>query len=126
RQAGGGGKPGKAAADKGKGDMVGLRIARGHRRIGIVEIMRELPRDAEILVVTIGAQPLVALLDILLAQPRLVDRGALRSLCLVSHRHPERLFRKLRGCLSIPPLRTDVRTDRASLQSTRTASAPCE
>ena len=55
RQARGGGKPGKAAADEGKGDVVGLRIARGDRRVGIVEIMRELARDAKILIVAVGA-----------------------------------------------------------------------
>ena len=53
----------------------------GDRRIGIVEIMRELPRDSQILVVAVGAQPLVALLQIFLAQPLLVDRGGLRGLC---------------------------------------------
>ena len=77
RQARGGGETGKAAADEGEGDVVGLRIARGDRRIGIVEIMRELPCDAQILVVAIGTQPLVALLQIFLAQPLLVDRCVL-------------------------------------------------
>ena len=47
----------------------GLRIARVDRRIGVVEIMRELPCDAQILVVAIGTQPLVPLLQIFLAQP---------------------------------------------------------
>ena len=96
RQPRGGGEPGKAAADEGEGDVVGLRIARGDRRIGIVEIMRELPRDAEILVVAVGAQPLVALLQIFLAQPLLVDRSVLRGLGLVGHRHPKAPFRELR------------------------------
>ena len=96
----GGGEPGKAAADEGEGDVVGLRLARGDRRIGVVEIMRELPRDPEILVVAVGAQPLVALLQIFLAQPLLVDRGVLRGLGLVGHRHPG-AFREWRRCPSL-------------------------
>ena len=82
RQPRGGGEPGKAAADEGEGDVVGLRLARGDRRIGVVEIMRELPRDPKILIVAVGAQPLVALLQIFLAQPLLVDRSVLRGLAV--------------------------------------------
>ena len=69
----GGGKPGKAAADEGEGDVVGLGIARRDRRIGIVEIMGELTLDLDILVVAVGAQPLVALLRVFPAQFFLVD-----------------------------------------------------
>ncbi len=94
RQPRGGGEPGKTAADEGEGDVIGLRRARRDRRIGIVEIVRELPRDLQILIVAVGTQPLVALLQILLAQPLLVDRSALRGLWLVGHRHPKAPFRK--------------------------------
>jgi len=45
--------------------------------------MREVAGDAQILVVAVRAQPLVALLQIFLAQPVLVDRGLLRGLSLV-------------------------------------------
>src|SRR5438445_6381232 len=107
--------------------MVGLRIARDDRRVGIVEIMRELSCDPEILVVAIGTQPLVALLQIFLAQPLLVDRSVLRGPGLICDRHPKTPFQGItRRFVVLPPLRTDVRTDTASLQSTRTASAPCE
>ena len=91
----GGGEPGKAAADEGKGDVVGLRIARRDRRIGIVEIMRELARDAEILVVAVRPQPLVALLEIFLPQPLLVDRGVLRGLWSVQSSSSEGAFQKV-------------------------------
>ena len=97
RQSRGGGEPGKAAADEGEGDVIGLRIARGDRRIGIVEIMRELSRDAQILVVAIGTQPLVALLQIFLAQPLLVDRSVLRGPGLIGNRHPKTPFKELRN-----------------------------
>jgi hypothetical protein len=90
-QARGGGEPGKAAADEGEADVVDFRIARGDRRIGVVEIMRELSCDTEILVVTIRAEPLVALLQISLTQPLLVDRWVLRGLGLFGHCHPARL-----------------------------------
>jgi hypothetical protein len=35
--------------------VIGFRLARGDRRIGVVKIMRELSRDPEILVVAIRA-----------------------------------------------------------------------
>ncbi|MHC2243038.1 hypothetical protein ACVJH7_002345 [Bradyrhizobium elkanii] len=81
------GEPGEAAADEGEGDVVGLRRALNDRRVGIVEIMRELALDLEILVVAVGTQPLVAFLLILQAQPRLVDRGGLCVSGLLGHRH---------------------------------------
>ena len=92
-----GDKARKAAADEGEGDVVGLRRARGDRRIGIVEIVRELALDLKILIVAVGAQPLVALLQIFLAQPLLVDgrvlQAFLQTLGLVRDRHPETPFR---------------------------------
>ena len=66
-----------------------FRFARGDRRVGVVEIMRELSRDTEILVIAIRPEPLVALLQILLAQPLLVDRSVVQALWLVGHRHPK-------------------------------------
>jgi len=53
--------------------------------------MRELAGDPQILIVAVGAQALVALFEIFLAQPLLVDNRTLRGLGLFSHRHPERL-----------------------------------
>jgi hypothetical protein len=100
RQPRGSGEPGKAPAEESEGDVIGLRLACGDRRIGIVEIMRELPRNAEILVVTVRAEPLVALLQIFLAQPLLVDRRTLRGLRLVSRRHGRAHFREV-GMLMI-------------------------
>ena len=87
RQPRGGGEPGKAAADEGEGDVVGLGIARRDRRVGIVEIMGELSLDLDILVVAVGAQPLVALLHVFLAQPLLVDGLAAQLLRFVGDRH---------------------------------------
>ena len=58
--------------------------------------MRELSGDPEILVIAIRAEPLVALLEIFLAQPLLVDRGVLRGLGLVGHRHPKAPFKEFR------------------------------
>ena len=89
-----GGEPGKTATDESEGDVIGFRRARRDRRIGIVEIVRELPRDPQVLIVAVGTQPLVALLQILLAEPLLVDRSVLRGLRLVGHRHPKAPFRK--------------------------------
>ena len=57
------------------------------RRIGIVEIAGEMSGHLQILVVAVGAQTLVALLQIFLAQPLLVDRWGLQSLRLVRDRH---------------------------------------
>ena len=74
RQPRGGGEPGKAAADEGKGDVVGLRLARRNGRIGVFKIVGELPGDLKILIVAVSAEPLVALLHVFLAQPLLVDR----------------------------------------------------
>jgi hypothetical protein len=81
------GEPGKAAADKGEGDVIRLRCALDHRRVGILEIMRELALDLEILVIAVGTEPLVALLAVLRAQPLLVDRGGLCVSGLLGHRH---------------------------------------
>ena len=50
------------------------------RRVGIVEIMGEFSSDLQILVVAVGAQPLVALLDVFFAQALLVDLGSSRVL----------------------------------------------
>ena len=72
----GGSKPGKAAADEGESDVIGLRCARRDRRIGIVEIMGELAFELEVLVVAVGAQPLVALLHVFFTQLLLVDGRA--------------------------------------------------
>src|SRR5262245_37614328 len=80
-----GGEPGKAAADEGKGDVIALRRARRDRRVGVIEIMGEPALDLEVLVVAVGTHSLVALLQILLAQPLLVDRCGLRR--LVRYRH---------------------------------------
>ena len=96
-----GGQPGKTAADEGEGDVIGLRRARGDRRIGIVEIVGELSRDLQILVVAVGAEPLVALLQIFLAQPLLVDRGASQVLRLVRDRHPKVLQKSELAVISI-------------------------
>ena len=92
RQPRGGGKPCKAAADEGEGDVVGFGIARGDRRIGIVEIMGELSLDLDVLVVAVGAQPLVALLHVLLAQLLLVDGLAALLLRFVGDRHSSGSF----------------------------------
>ena len=88
REPRGGGEPRKAAADEGEGDVIGLGLARGDRRIGIVEIMGELSLDLDILVVAVGAQPLVALLHVFLAQLLLVDGVAALPLRFVGDRHP--------------------------------------
>ena len=76
--------------------VFGARVS--DRRIGIVEVMREMARDLKILVVAVGAEPLVALLQIFLAQPLLVDQrglqGGLQALRLVCHRHPKAPFEK--------------------------------
>jgi hypothetical protein len=56
--------------------VIALGLARLHRRVGIVEVMRELALKPDVLAAAVGAQALVALLPILLAQGLLVqDRG---------------------------------------------------
>jgi hypothetical protein len=89
RQPRGGGKARKAAADEGEGDVVGPGIARGDGRIGIVQIMRELSLDLDVLVVAVGAEPLVALLHILRPQLLLVESAAALVLRFVRDRHPK-------------------------------------
>ena len=70
-----GGQPCKSAADKSETNMVGFRCALDHRRIGIVEIMRKLPGDFEVLLVAVGAKPFVALGEVFLADGFFVDDG---------------------------------------------------
>ena len=89
-----GGEPGKTTADEGEGDMVGLRRARGHRCVGIVEITGEMAGDLQILVIAVSAEPLVALFLIFPAQPLLVDRRGLQGLRLVRDRHSKASFEK--------------------------------
>ena len=111
-----GGKAGKAAADEGEGDVIGFRFARRDRRIGIVEIVGELSLDLDILIVAVGAQPLVALLQIFLPQPLLVDRGAAQVLRLVGHSHSKRLLGRMGRQIRLgrPPTVVSVRTTKRS------------
>ena len=52
-----------------------LRLALDDRRVRVVEVVGELVRQLEVLVVAVGPQPLVALLGVLLLERVLVDRG---------------------------------------------------
>jgi hypothetical protein len=63
----GGGEPRETAADERESHVVGLRLARGNGRIGIFKIVGELPLELKILIVAVGAEPLVALLEVFLA-----------------------------------------------------------
>jgi hypothetical protein len=64
-QAGPRDKTREAPADEREGHVITLGRTLGQWRIGILEIMRQLPLDLDILRIAIRAQPLVALLAIL-------------------------------------------------------------
>ncbi len=64
---------GETAADERERDVIGLRRAFDERRVRIFEVVRELSRNAQVLLVAVGAQSLVAFLQVLCAQRVLVD-----------------------------------------------------
>src|SRR5271155_2251843 len=73
RQPRGGGEPRETAPDERERDMISLRLAWKHRRIRIFKVVVEPPLDLKVLIVSVGAQPLVALLTVFLPEPLLVD-----------------------------------------------------
>jgi len=75
-----GDQPGEPAADAHHRAVIGLRRPRGPRRGGIVEVVRELAGQADVLGVAVRAQPLVPLAGVLAAQRAGIDaRGPRRA-----------------------------------------------
>ena len=74
-QAGAGEQAAEAAADDQHLDLVGQRLALDRRDVRIVDVVRELAGDLDVLLVAVGAQALVALLAVLLAQRVGIERG---------------------------------------------------
>ncbi len=68
-----GDEPCETAADECKRHVVRLRRAFHERRVRIFEIVRELAGDAQVLLVAVGAQTFVALLEILAAHRVFVE-----------------------------------------------------
>ncbi len=83
------------AADEREGDVVALGLPLDDRRVGVVEIVRELAREPDVLVVAVGAQPLGALLGVLLLQRLLIDLRRSRG---VDGWHGDRHTWRLRSC----------------------------
>jgi hypothetical protein len=64
----------EAAADERDRDVVGFRLPLGDRRVRILEVVRQLALQLDVLGVAVGPQALVALRRVLLAERLLVDR----------------------------------------------------
>jgi hypothetical protein len=76
-QASAGDQPGEAATDERNVDVVRHRLAIEHRHVGILDVVLERSAgEAQVLVVAVGPQALLALLGVLGADGFLVDRAA--------------------------------------------------
>ena len=74
-QPGTGDEPGEPAADERDRHLVGQRVALDARRCRVLEVVGELADGLDVLLVAVGAQPLVTLRGVLLPQRVAVDRG---------------------------------------------------
>ena len=74
---------GEAAADEGDGDVVPFPLPLDPLRVGILQVVRQLPLHLEVLVVAVGPEALVALLAVLGPEGVPVDRG--REVSVGSH-----------------------------------------
>ena len=64
---------GETASDKREADVIGLGLARHDRQVGVVQVMGEALFDLQVLMVAVGAESLVALLEVLAPQALFVD-----------------------------------------------------
>ena len=83
-QAGAGEQAAEAAADDDDVDLVEQRVALDRLDVRVLEVVGELARDLDVLLVAVGPQALVALGAVLLAQGVGIERRRLR---LVHGRH---------------------------------------